>query len=71
MITSLFPLYDFAKNIGGDRADVTLLLPPGVESHSFEPRPADIAKINEADIFVYTGKFMEPWVDDLAKKYYQ
>ncbi len=65
VITTLFPLYDFAKNIGQDKAEVTLLLPPGVEPHSFEPKPSDIAKINEADIFVYTGEFMEPWAHDI------
>lgn len=67
IVTSLFPLYDFARNIGQDNADVTLLLPPGVEAHSFEPRPADVVRINKADIFIYTGKFMEPWVDAFVK----
>jgi zinc transport system substrate-binding protein len=67
VITSLFPLYDFARNIGKQKADVTLLLPPGVEPHAFEPRPGDILKINEADIFIYTGRFMEPWVEDILK----
>lgn len=67
VITTLFPLYDMAKNIGGDRAEVSLLLPPGVEAHSFEPKPSDIVKINEADIFIYTGKFMEPWAEDVIK----
>ncbi len=67
VVTTLFPLYDMARHIGGDRADVTLLLPPGVEPHSFEPRPGDIFKINEADIFVYTGKFMEPWAEGIIQ----
>jgi zinc transport system substrate-binding protein len=65
VVTTLFPLYDMAKSIGGDKADVTLLLPPGVEPHSFEPTPSDIVKINEADIFIYTGDFMEPWAADI------
>jgi zinc transport system substrate-binding protein len=65
VITSLFPLYDFARNIGGNKVDVMLLLPPGVEAHTFEPRPADIVRIDSADIFVYTGEFMEPWVKDI------
>ncbi|HAM50239.1 MAG TPA: zinc-binding protein [Nitrospiraceae bacterium] len=64
VITSLFPLYDFARNAAGQKAVVTLLLPPGVEPHSFELKPGDILKLNGADIFIYTGKFMEPWVDD-------
>jgi zinc transport system substrate-binding protein len=67
VVTTLFPLYDMAKYIGGEKADVTLLLPPGVEPHSFEPRPSDIVKINEADVFIFTGKFMEPWADDITK----
>jgi zinc transport system substrate-binding protein len=61
VVTSLFPLYDFAKNIGKDRADVSLLLPPGVEPHSFEPKPGDIIRIHEADVFIYTDAAMEPW----------
>lgn len=65
-VTTIFPLYDMARAIGGSGADVTLLLPPGVEAHSFEPKPSDIARINEADIFIYTGKFMEPWAEDLV-----
>lgn len=67
VITTLFPLYDFAKNIGQDKADVVLLLPPGVEPHNFEPKPEDIVRINKADLFVYAGKYMEPWAGDLLK----
>jgi zinc transport system substrate-binding protein len=65
VVTSLFPLYDFARNIAGQKATVTLLLPPGVEPHSFELKPGDILKLHGADIFVYTGKYMEPWVQDV------
>ena len=67
VVTTLFPLYDFAREIGEDKVDVTLLLPPGVEAHTFEPRPADMVRIDRADVFVYTGRFMEPWVADLLK----
>ncbi|MDD5712509.1 MAG: zinc ABC transporter substrate-binding protein [Smithellaceae bacterium] len=67
VITTLFPLYDFSREVGQGRVAVDLLLPPGVESHSFEPKAGDIRKIQEADVFIYTGKFMEPWVDDLLK----
>ncbi len=65
VVTTLFPLYDFARFIGGKNAEVTLLLPPGMEAHSFDPKPGDIAKINSADVFVYIGKEMEPWAEDL------
>lgn len=67
VVTTLFPLYDFAKNIGGDKIEVALLLPPGVEPHGFEPTPSDIVKINEADLFVFTGEFMETWAADIIQ----
>lgn len=67
VIATLFPTYDFVKHIGKERVNVTLLLPPGVEAHAFEPRPTDIVKLNHADIFVYTGKYMEPWVEKMLQ----
>lgn len=67
VVTTLFPLYDFAKNIGGEYAEVFLLLPPGVEPHGFEPKPEDIIRINTANIFIYTGKYMEPWAEKILK----
>ena len=65
IVTTLFPLYDIAKNIGGEAVNVSLLLDPGLEAHSFEPTPSDMIKINQADIFIYTGKFMETWAEDI------
>lgn len=67
VVTTLFPLFDFARTIGGGKASVFLLLPPGVEAHSFEPRPEDILRINKAKIFIYTNKAMEPWVEKILK----
>ena len=67
VVTSLFPLYDFARNIGQDRADVSLLLPPGLEAHSFEPKPGDMVRLNQANVFIYTNSAMEPWVQDVLK----
>jgi zinc transport system substrate-binding protein len=67
IVTTLFPLYDFAQEIGSDKVTVNLLLPPGMEPHSFEPKPSDIVKINESNIFIYTGNFMEPWAEDVIK----
>lgn len=63
VVTTLFPLYDFARSVAGDRMEVVLLLPPGMEPHHFEPRPEDIARIQRAALFVYTGPFMEPWAE--------
>ena len=67
VVTTLFPLYDFARQVGRERIEVNLLLPPGVEAHAFEPRPANIKRIQDADIFLFTNKFMEPWVGGLLK----
>lgn len=67
IVATLFTLYDFARNVGGDRVDVFLLLPPGIEAHSFEPKPADMMKINYADLFIYTGRYMEPWAEKVLK----
>jgi zinc transport system substrate-binding protein len=61
VVTTLFPLYDIARTIGGDKAEVSLLLPPGIEPHTFEPKPADVVAVNHADIFVFTNEYMEPW----------
>jgi zinc transport system substrate-binding protein len=65
IVTTLFPLYDFAKQIGQDKVEASILLPAGIEAHSFEPKPSDIVKVNEADIFIYTGEFMEPWAKNI------
>lgn len=65
IVTTLFPQYDFAKAIVGDKADVHLLLTPGTDSHSFELTPSDISMIKSCDIFIYTGPNMEIWVNGI------
>lgn len=66
VVTSLFPEYDFVKQIGKDKVDVKILLPPGTESHTYEPTPKDIVNINEADMFMFTSNEMEPWAEKIA-----
>lgn len=66
IVATLFPQYDFAREIAGDRAEITLLLSPGVESHSYEPTPGDIVTINNADVFLYTGPYMEVWAQSIV-----
>ncbi|OIO20715.1 hypothetical protein AUJ17_05210 [Candidatus Micrarchaeota archaeon CG1_02_47_40] len=61
VVATIFPLYEFAREIGGENANVSLLLPPGADAHSYEPKPSDIAKIGGADIFIYAGDALEPW----------
>lgn len=65
VLATLFPQYDFVKQIAKDKVDVTLLLPPGTESHTYDPTTKDIMNINSSDIFLYTGKYMESWADKL------
>lgn len=67
VVTTLFPLYDWAREIGGDRVQVTQLLPPGVEAHTFAPKPSDMLLLNKARVFVYVGEDMEPWAKDILK----
>jgi zinc transport system substrate-binding protein len=67
VVATLFPLYDFARSIGQDRVQVSLLLPPGVEPHAFDPKPSDVAKVGRADVFIYTGKSMEPWAEKIIR----
>ncbi len=65
VVTTLFPYYDFARAIAGERAEVTLLLVPGREAHSFEPTPLDAVTIARADVFVCNGGESEEWVEDM------
>lgn len=67
VVTTLFPLYDFSRIIAGDRAQVSMLLPPGMEPHSFEPKPNDIIRISKAGLFIYTNPYMEPWAATIIK----
>jgi ABC-type Zn uptake system ZnuABC Zn-binding protein ZnuA len=55
---------DFAANVGGDRAQVTSLLKPGIDAHDYEPSPADIDAIARADVVLQNGAGLEEWLDD-------
>ncbi len=63
IVAAVFPAYDFARAAAGELADVTLLLPPGAESHSYEPTPADILQVQRCDLFLYLGGESDAWVD--------
>ena len=71
IVTTIFPEYDWVMQILGDKADkadVTMLLDKGVDLHSYQPSTADIAKISEADVFIYVGGESDEWVEDVLKK---
>jgi zinc transport system substrate-binding protein len=63
VVATIFPPYDFVREVVGDQADLTMLLPPGAESHSFEPTPQDILKIQKCDVFIYNGGESDQWVN--------
>ena len=65
VVTTAFPYYDFARQIVGDRAAVTLLLQPGEEPHTFEPSPREMLAVRNADLFLYTGGESDTWVKTL------
>jgi zinc transport system substrate-binding protein len=67
VVTASFPLYDFARRLVGDRGEVTLLLKPGEEPHSYEPTPKDILAIQSCDLFLYVGGESDAWVKKLLK----
>ncbi len=61
VVATLFPQYDFARNIAGERMHIEILLPAGIDSHAFDPSVSDILKMNDADMVIYTGADMESW----------
>ena len=63
IVTTIFPPYDFARAIGGDKVNVTMLLSPGEEVHSYEPTPLDIRKIRQCGLFLYVGGENDVWVE--------
>ena len=65
VVTTIFPQYDFARQIAGDSADVRMLLKPGEEIHSYEPTPQDIRMIQNCDLFIYTGGENDVWVENI------
>lgn len=65
VVTTIFPQYDFARQISGGSADVRMLLKPGEEIHSYEPTPQDIRMIQNCDLFIYTGGENDVWVENI------
>lgn len=60
VVTTMYPVYEFVKQVGGDKVDVVMLIPPGAEPHDWEPTAKDIIQIKDAKIFAYHGANFEP-----------
>ena len=67
VVTTIFPPYDFVRQIAGDQADLKMLLKPGEETHSYEPTPQDIIAIQNSDVFIYVGGENDAWVEDILE----
>ena len=67
VVTTVFPVYDVAKQVGGDKVDVSLLVPPGAEPHDWDPTAKDLKEIGTAKVFLYSGAGLEPTEKILAK----
>ncbi len=65
--TTIFPLADFAKKIGGDYVTVEAIYPPGADSHTFEPSQKQTVQVAKADLFVYNGAELEPFAEKMEK----
>lgn len=65
IIATVFPAYDFAREVAGELADVTLLVPPGSETHSFEPSAKELIRISECDLLVCNGGESEVWLEEI------
>jgi len=65
---SIVPLGDFCRKIGGDRVQVTVLIPPGASPHTYEPPPQAVARATQAKVFVYVGAGLDPWAERLAAR---
>ncbi len=65
IIATIFPQYDFARQIAKENAEISMLLKPGSESHSYEPTPKDIINIQNCDLFIYTGGESDNWIKEI------
>lgn len=69
IITTVFPPYDFAREIAGDNAEVSMLIPAGGDSHSFEPTPKDIISIKNCDLFIYVGGESDEYIKNILSSF--
>ena len=69
VVTTLFPYYDFLRQIAGDSIRLTMVVPAGMDSHSFEPTPADMITIQNADLLVCNGGTMEQWLSQVLDSF--
>lgn len=69
ILCTVFPIYDWAREISADKAETTLLLSNGTDMHSFQPSAADMIKIAECDVLIYVGGESDKWIDTAVEQY--
>jgi zinc transport system substrate-binding protein len=67
VLATFYPLYDFARQVAGDHAEVKAFVPAGIEPHDWEPSPRDIIELERAAVFIYNGGGFEPWAEKLLE----
>lgn len=67
VVASISPLADFARQVGGERVDVKLLLPPGASPHVYEPTPKTLKYVSDAGVFIKIGSGLEFWAEKIIK----
>jgi zinc transport system substrate-binding protein len=66
VVATFYPLYDFTQNVGGEKVNVSILVPETVDVHDFEPTPSSIAEVANAAVLVYNGAGLEPWIQEVV-----
>ncbi|MEI0702447.1 metal ABC transporter substrate-binding protein [Brachyspira intermedia] len=66
VVTTIFPIYDFTRNIAADNVNLQMIIKPGIEIHSFNTTPADVIDIQNADVFIYIGGESEAWAEKIV-----
>jgi len=66
VLATFYPVYDYARNVAGDKADVSLLVPMTVDVHDFEPTPSSIQAVSTANVLIYSGAGLEPWIPQIV-----
>jgi zinc transport system substrate-binding protein len=69
IVASFYPIYEFAKQVGGNKVEVSTLIPVGVEPHDYEPTVQQILTAQSSDILVYNGAGLEPWIEKINAKF--
>ncbi|HVO10628.1 MAG TPA: metal ABC transporter substrate-binding protein [Vicinamibacteria bacterium] len=64
---TVFPIYDIARRVAGDRVDVRLVLAPGLDPHGYEPRPKDVAALADVTLLFAVGLGLDPWAASIAR----